>query len=970
MAISVSTWGDLIDVLRDRSGKVVWNGPSYLERVTIDISDKMLVPAIESEIDTIDFNGLTIGNVYTEGAAKDFSPSTQYQYSEYDVWANGFIGTKLDTSGSLNLDKGIKNLTINHLWLEHPRDIPVVAKVFTNVYIYDIYSESVDEWSKWLRGSGKSGYNVHNIRANSAYLVRTSRRYTFGTDEEYMHSELCYFINCICNIRTKNAGITFPTGYYYNCELNLDYTFDWDVSAKSHLYGTTDEWDFLEIFPRSGYCFYNSYVSAQLHFDSEWAIKMCNTVLVSYNGHDCFLPTVNYTYQTIYNFFTEKDPNFGGIYELGDYFFGTNETYTPFNIIPGSGALRFNNVFITNNGDIRWQTMPEIITETIGDMRNVDTLIDHDMPVISDDDYRHDQYNDYSDYLSGDYIRRIYPTTNSGLPFLPLWYYPLHEEPSGGGSTSGYYISIYDMNTEQNEFDNNGVILHPTRCRVTEELNAGYNLLLEHPKDAEGKWQYILEMNIIKCLGQLFIIRKVTAKTKANSTVYTAYAEHISYHLNDYWLFPYPDSNIAGYHGQTLINSILAQMSDGYDNNQVRYHFDIKTNVDADPSFREWYEMPEGHTPYEMILGTNGFTYLIGGELYRDNFNISIYNRMENAQNDAFTIHPDLNLMSIERTVDLSSFCSDFRGYDQYGGWFEQSWAYNSLGVRFPHHVVRSGKFTYPEDYYSWTQFCIDVGKYFNKFCAPLVSYKIQVQDLRRHPDYKDFVNNYRFKVGDIGKVWDDESGKYLDLEITKTVKDGITGDTLEVVIGSQRSFTRPNGGINTTASRNYRSIDGASYDASGLTITLQPQDCAEPKDAVHTFSVRAESGIPVRYQWQYNNGYSDMWLDVQNGIQRDLVVTVASENMSGYKYRCIVSNAVHTIISNAALLSVIDVNDWVYEIVENSARILSYTGSQSELIIPDSLGGYPVKIIAATAFTNNETITRITIPDGVEVIE
>jgi hypothetical protein len=109
--------------------------------------------------------------------------------------------------------------------------------------------------------------------------------------------------------------------------------------------------------------------------------------------------------------------------------------------------------------------------------------------------------------------------------------------------------------------------------------------------------------------------------------------------------------------------------------------------------------------------------------------------------------------------------------------------------------VVRSTNFYYEHpEYAEEGQLDRDTMLFFNQNCAPLVSYELNVVDLRRNPDYKMFSNNYRFKVGDKGRVWDERLQAWLELEITRTEHDIITGDCVKVVIGTQRSFTRPVG--------------------------------------------------------------------------------------------------------------------------------------------------------------------------------
>ena len=62
--------------------------------------------------------------------------------------------------------------------------------------------------------------------------------------------------------------------------------------------------------------------------------------------------------------------------------------------------------------------------------------------------------------------------------------------------------------------------------------------------------------------------------------------------------------------------------------------------------------------------------------------------------------------------------------------------------------------------------------------------------------------------------------------------------------------------------------------------------------------------------------------------------------------------------------------NNFVYEIINEKAVIVDYADKQStdEIIIPDTLGDYPVKEIAAEAFKNS-AFSAITIPASVTEI-
>lgn len=103
----------------------------------------------------------------------------------------------------------------------------------------------------------------------------------------------------------------------------------------------------------------------------------------------------------------------------------------------------------------------------------------------------------------------------------------------------GKLIQIYDKNTT--DFSKNGRVLQDTlSCYVTEELNGAYELELEHPID--GKWQELVEGNIIKADGQLFRIynkQKTLARIKVN-------ARHIFYDLYDNFLEDVRPENQSG----------------------------------------------------------------------------------------------------------------------------------------------------------------------------------------------------------------------------------------------------------------------------------------------------------------------------------------------------------------------------------------------------------------------------------------
>lgn len=681
------------------------------------------------------------------------------QYIDFNGWTfESVYITKTYTSSDVGIFRtasynGLKayNLTISYLDINDPRHEVVGGR---GAGLYNIFFDNIkvadipDSETWWINGQSS----------------------TFGGYQDGLFSN-CSMYNCILYLHSKNASIIFPKGSYYWCEIYADYKYTLS-SAIQPVHG---------LFIR-GTRYIQSYVGGKV--DVSGGEGSFDIVRAADNSE---LSGVGvWVTNTIFNIETRVSENCA-----------VSRSHIRTFGITGNGK----SFFVTNNGNnynAYNSTITEIVKGLLSDLRNSDELTIEGVIFMEDDETRYPQYA--SDNSTKDWTFRKSVTVNTGIPFLPFWKYPTSQPPTptGGEVYENPYLTVYDMETKQDEFDNHGLaILCPTSGRIVEELNGEYSLSFTHPRDTDNKWQYVLEMNVVKALGQLFVIQKVDETQSGGSGYVSAYAEHITYTLNDKWIFP--PVTIAGYNGQTLIDSIMEQATDlGYDW-QTTYDFDVTTNLNAPEGFRDWYEMAEGVTPYEMLIGGNGFVAKLGGELYRDNFHMSINSRMEGARDNAFELAIGYNLTGIKRTVDLTTFCTYLRGYDvtdgSYDNWFAIGWDPSTLPRPYPREVVRSTNFFYEHPEYAESgQLERDTSLFFNQNCAPLVSYELNVVDLRRNPDYKMFSNNYRFKVGDKGRVWDERLQAWLELEITRTEHDIITGDCVKVVIGTQRSFTRPVG--------------------------------------------------------------------------------------------------------------------------------------------------------------------------------
>ena len=392
--------------------------------------------------------------------------------------------------------------------------------------------------------------------------------------------------------------------------------------------------------------------------------------------------------------------------------------------------------------------------------------------------------NNYSWYID----TNGYPHGDS-MPYAPA------RKPIVSPVPQREYVIIYDKNTAQDDFNNNGMaVLEPISCTVTENFNADWTVTLEHPIDRNQKWKYIKEFNILKVLGQLFTIKKIEHSWSGNSGKVTAYAEHIFYQLNDRWIFKGAD--IYAESGYWLIRSILEHSDTKHQSGHISYNFNFYSDitnetVDFDMStiaYYKWNPLQNAMTPVEMLLGSDGFTANFGGDLYRDNFYFSLNEHMEHHLENSFDIHVGLNLHGIRRTVDTAELCTHFTAYDKYGSGVSVYW---DIHGGIPHHIVRSQEYNFGDNYEESDIDLIghEAQKYFGQHMEPQIEISVDLEDVRYNPDYAEFANNPRYKVGDRGRIYDERLGISVDSHIVRTVKDGLSGKNLEITFSNVTGF-------------------------------------------------------------------------------------------------------------------------------------------------------------------------------------
>ena len=389
---------------------------------------------------------------------------------------------------------------------------------------------------------------------------------------------------------------------------------------------------------------------------------------------------------------------------------------------------------------------------------------------------------------------------NTDLPYKYMWRSTIYHVPS---VDQGDYITVHDMATAQDDFDNNGLaILDPTACEISEELNGSYELTLTHPIDDTGKWKHLLELNIVKVRGQLFrIYQKQTRLNSDGTRERTIYARHIFYDLNDRVL---ENVTVEDKSGHAFIACVMTHTFDADpEGHYTLYNYTYTSDVE-DKATSEF----DAVSPVAALMGEdNCFINRFGGELLRDNFYFSINKRRESSVDHAETIQYGIDMLEIEETVDYTDMCTYLKCYDNFGnGWFV-SYVPN---VRLAHDCSKVVRFSYDKP--DFPQLIKDGRNYFGDIWLPSVAYAVKFANLKNSELYKDFLNLQNYNVGDTVPIFCEELGITTVEKVVKKTINAISGETISVDLGSRKSsLTRKDKFGQTIATKSAESKENAA---------------------------------------------------------------------------------------------------------------------------------------------------------------
>ena len=326
-------------------------------------------------------------------------------------------------------------------------------------------------------------------------------------------------------------------------------------------------------------------------------------------------------------------------------------------------------------------------------------------------------------------------------------------------------INLYDKNCIN--FNNNGlVVLSDCKsCYIEEKLNDTYELILEYPLDARGKWQYLIEGNIIKANGQLF---RIYHKQKTLSGI-AVNARHIFYDLLDNFL---EDVRPTDLNGAGALDWILTH---------TQYSHPFTSMSDIDHVDTAYYQ---AKNPVEAILGTDdqSFVNRWGGEIVRDNFTIKML--QARGTDRGVLISYGKNIQGIEETIDLDSVITRIYPVGKDGLTITEKYVDSQYINNYPHPKIKKIEFS---DIDTEDALRIAAQNYFadTQCDIPLSNYKIDFLELTKTVEYKNYAVLESVYLGDTVIVRHSKLNIDLKCKVIRIKKNILTGRIEEVELGS-----------------------------------------------------------------------------------------------------------------------------------------------------------------------------------------
>lgn len=337
-------------------------------------------------------------------------------------------------------------------------------------------------------------------------------------------------------------------------------------------------------------------------------------------------------------------------------------------------------------------------------------------------------------------------------------------------------ISVYDKG--ETSFSHNGYTLPDVAsCEIEEVLNGRYTLELTHPIDEKGRWEMLVEENVIKAGDQLFRIHR----TEKDLDHIYVYARHIFYDLLSNFLEDVRPTNL---NGAAAIDWVLTG---------TQYSHPFIGTSDITGTNTAYFIRKN---PVEAILGPDGLTERWSAELERDNFQIRLWESRGEDKGTRIVYGKNMIGIDIETNYDdvVTRICPV--GVD--GLLLPEMYVDSPLigNYAFPRiktidlDVEVDDETTQEQAYQQMRDECALLYSA-NKIDLPYESITADLLLLENTEEYKNFNNLIKVELGDTVGCTDNPLNITFSSRVVRVRKDVLADRNLEVELGQiKKSYT------------------------------------------------------------------------------------------------------------------------------------------------------------------------------------
>lgn len=329
----------------------------------------------------------------------------------------------------------------------------------------------------------------------------------------------------------------------------------------------------------------------------------------------------------------------------------------------------------------------------------------------------------------------------------------------------------------ETDFTHNGLAVLDDICskaEITQEVNGDYSLYLEVKKDIREKYLRIQPFSIIKADGQLFRA-PIQENIQDNGISIKLTAKHIFYDmLYDFNL----DTRAVNKTVQEALQICVALNS----------KFTITTcdslGIDTAYFIRE--------NPIKSIF--DKILPRWGGEIYRDNFNISIKQRLGKVS--GYIISFGKNIKGFKQKTDFSNLCTRMHPVGNNGLELDSVYINSPRINDYP--IIATREYSFDVD--TKTDLQNEAEKLWGTVDIPTSSYEVDFEDLSKTTEYEKLKFLLSLDLGDTVTIKHSIFNVNINARVIKTVKDILTDKYTKLYLGDY--IANINDTVNSISSR------------------------------------------------------------------------------------------------------------------------------------------------------------------------